>query len=109
MTVLGFVLYGSRVLLPVWLQTIMGYSALEAGMALLPRGLGSFIFLPLVGLLMNKIEPRKLLAAGLVISSYSLYLLSPLNTNAGYWAIFSPPLLHGTATGLRFGPRTTIT
>ncbi len=65
MTVLGFVLYGSTVLLPLWLQTLMGYSALEAGMAMLPRGLGSFLFMPIVGILMGKIEARKLLAAGL--------------------------------------------
>ncbi|MGZ4860673.1 MAG: DHA2 family efflux MFS transporter permease subunit, partial [Candidatus Angelobacter sp.] len=62
MTVLGFVLYGSTVLLPLWLQTLMGYSALEAGMAMLPRGLGSFLFMPIVGILMGKIEARKLLA-----------------------------------------------
>ena len=66
MTVLGFVLYGSTVLLPLWLQTLMGYPALEAGMAMLPRGLGSFLFMPVVG--MTRVLPqlladtRKLLA-----------------------------------------------
>ncbi len=109
MTVLGFVLYGSTVLLPLWLQTIMGYSALEAGMAMLPRGLGSFLFMPIVGILMSKIEPRKLLAAGLIISSYSLFMLSRLSLNAGYWDIFWPQLLQGTSMGLLFVPLTTIT
>jgi DHA2 family multidrug resistance protein len=109
MTVLGFVLYGSTVLLPVWLQTLMGYSALQAGMAMLPRGLGSFLFMPVVGMLMSKIEPRKLLAAGLLISAYSLYALSKLNLNAGYWDIFWPQLLQGTSMGLLFVPLTTIT
>ena len=42
MTVLGFVLYGSLVLLPILLQTLLGYPALDAGMAMAPRGLGSF-------------------------------------------------------------------
>ena len=109
MTVLGFVLYGSTVLLPLWLQTLMGYSALEAGMALLPRGLGSFLFMPIVGILMSKVEPRKLLAAGLVVAGYSLYALSRLNTNAGYWDIFWPQLLQGASMGLLFVPLTTIT
>ena len=95
MTVLGFVLYGSTVLLPLWLQTLMGYSALEAGMAMLPRGLGSFLFMPIVGILMGKIEARKLLAAGLIISSFSIWQLSKLNLNAGYWDIFWPQLLQG--------------
>jgi len=109
MTVLGFVLYGSTVLLPLWLQTLMGYSALEAGLALLPRGLGSFLFMPIVGILMSKVEPRKLLAAGLLVASYSLYALSRLNTNAGYWDIFWPQLLQGSSMGLLFVPLTTIT
>jgi len=107
--VLGFVLYGSTVLLPLWLQTLMGYSALEAGMAMLPRGLGSFLFMPIVGILMGKIEARKLLAAGLIISSFSIWQLSRLNLNAGYWDIFWPQLLQGTSMGLLFVPLTTIT
>jgi MFS transporter, DHA2 family, multidrug resistance protein len=109
MTVLGFVLYGSTVLLPLWLQTLMGYSALEAGMAMLPRGLGSFLFMPIVGILMGKIEARKLLAAGLIIASFSIYQLSNLNLNAGYWDIFWPQLLQGCSMGLLFVPLTTIT
>jgi len=109
MTVLGFVLYGSTVLIPLWLQTVMGYSALEAGMAMLPRGLGSFLFMPIVGMLMSKIEPRKLLGTGLVVASLSLYLLSKLDLNAGYWDIFWPQLLQGCSLGLLFVPLTTIT
>ncbi|HLW55214.1 MAG TPA: DHA2 family efflux MFS transporter permease subunit [Candidatus Angelobacter sp.] len=109
MTVLGFVLYGSTVLLPVWLQTIMGYSAMEAGLAMLPRGLGSFLFMPIVGMLMTKIEARKLLAAGLVVCAFSLYLLSRLSLDAGYWDIFWPQLMQGTSMGLLFVPLTTIT
>lgn len=109
MTVLGFVLYGSTVLLPLWLQTLMGYSAMQAGMAMLPRGLGSFLFMPVVGMLMSKIEPRKLLGAGLLVSAFSLFTLSRLNLNAGYWDIFWPQLLQGTSMGLLFVPLTTIT
>jgi DHA2 family multidrug resistance protein len=65
--------------------------------------------MPVVGVLMAKIEPRKLLAAGLLLSAYSLYSLSKLNLNAGYWDIFWPQLLQGTSMGLLFVPLTTIT
>jgi DHA2 family multidrug resistance protein len=109
MTVLGFVLYGSTVLLPLWLQTLMGYTALKAGMAMLPRGLGSFLFMPIVGLLMGKIEARKLLAVGLMVASFSIYQLSKLNLSAGYWDIFWAQLLQGTSMGMLFVPLTTIT
>src|SRR5437667_3750542 len=109
MTVLGFVLYGSTVLIPLLLQTLLGYPSLQAGIVMLPRGLGSFLFMPVVGILMSKIEPRKLLAAGLVVSAFSLYLLSRLSLDAGYWDIFWPQLMQGMSMGLLFVPLTTIT
>jgi MFS transporter, DHA2 family, multidrug resistance protein len=109
MTVLGFVLYGSTVLLPIWLQTLMGYPALQAGMALLPRGMGSFLFMPLVGILMTKIEPRKLLFVGFLVAGTGLFLLGNLSMDAGYWDIFWPQILQGSAMGLLFVPLTTIT
>ena len=65
MTVVGFVLYGSMVLLPVMLQTLLGYPPMQAGIAMAPRGIGSFCMMPIVGILTGKIDPRKLLATGL--------------------------------------------
>jgi DHA2 family multidrug resistance protein len=109
MTVLGFVLYGSTVLIPLWLQTLLGYPALQAGWAMLPRGLGSFIFMPIVGILISKVEPRKLLGFGIIVASFSLFLLAKLNLNAGYWDIFWPQIIQGTAMGLLFVPLTTVT
>ncbi len=109
MTVLGFVLYGSTVLIPIWLQTLMGYPALQAGWAMLPRGLGSFLFMPIVGILVAKVEPRKLLAAGITLTSLSLFLMAALNLDAGYWDIFMPQIVQGVAMGLLFVPLTTVT
>lgn len=109
MTVLGFVLYGSTVLIPIFLQTLLGYPSLQAGMAMLPRGMGSFLFMPIVGILMSKFEPRKLLAVGIVTASTSLFWLGALNLQIGYWNIFWPQLLQGTAMALIFVPLTTVT
>jgi DHA2 family multidrug resistance protein len=109
MTTLGFVLYGSTVLIPIFLQTLLGYSALNAGVAMLPRGLGSFIAMPIVGVLMSKIEPRKLLTGGLLIAAFSLWKLSHINLNAGYWNIFWPQFIQGISMGFIFVPLTTAT
>jgi MFS transporter, DHA2 family, multidrug resistance protein len=109
MTILGFVLYGSTVLLPIYLQTLLGYPALQSGLAMLPRGLGSFLFMPIVGILMGKIEPRKLLATGFIVAGISLFALGRLNLNAGYWDIFWPQIWQGMSMGLLFVPLTTIT
>ena len=64
MTMLGFVLYGSLLLLPIFLQTMLGYPALNAGIAMAPRGLGSFLMMPLVGTVLGRFDPRKVLAVG---------------------------------------------
>src|SRR5271157_4021493 len=90
MTVLGFVLYGSLLLLPVFLQTMLGYSALNAGVAMAPRGLGSFLMMPLVGTVLGRFDPRKVLAIGLSVAAWTLFSLSNLNLEAGYWDIFWP-------------------
>ena len=62
MTVVGFVLYGSLVLLPIMLQTLLGYPPLQAGIAMAPRGIGSFFMMPITGLLTGRFDPRKLLS-----------------------------------------------
>jgi DHA2 family multidrug resistance protein len=109
MTVLGFVLYGSMLLLPIMLQTLLGYPALNAGIAMAPRGLGSFLMMPLVGTVLGRFDPRKVLAVGLVGAAWTLYALSRLNLQAGYWDIFWPQFIQGASLALLFVPLTTAT
>jgi DHA2 family multidrug resistance protein len=108
MTTLGFVLYGSLVLLPIMLQTLLGYPSLQAGIAMAPRGMGSLIGMPVVGLLVGKMDPRKLVATGLVAGALTLFWLGHLNLNAGYWDIFWPQFFQGLGLSLLFVPLTTI-
>jgi DHA2 family multidrug resistance protein len=108
MTVLGFVLFGSLVLLPIMLQTLLGYPSLQAGIAMAPRGMGSFIAMPLVGLMVAKVDPRRLLALGLCGGALTLYWLGNLSLAAGYWDIFWPQFIQGISLGLIFVPLTTI-
>src|SRR5215813_10590209 len=109
MTVVGFVLYGSMVLLPIMLQTLLGYPPLQAGIAMAPRGIGSFFMMPLVGLMTGRFDPRKLLTLGLGVGGLTLLWLSQLNLQAGYWDIFWPQLIQGSGMGLLFVPLTTVT
>src|SRR3954454_23518368 len=108
MTVVGFVLYGSMVLLPIMLQTLLGYPPLQAGIAMAPRGVGSFFMMPITGLMTGRFDPRKLLTAGLILGGGTLIWLSVLNLQAGYWDIFWPQLLQGVGMSLLFVPLTTI-
>ena len=108
MTTLGFVLYGSLVLLPIILQTLLGYSALESGIAMAPRGIGSLIFMPIVGLVMGRIGARKILGTGVVLCALTLFWFGFLNLNAGYWDFFWPQFLQGMSMSMLFVPLTTI-
>ncbi len=109
MTIIGFGLYGSLVLLPLLLQTLMGYPSLQAGLAMAPRGIGSFIGMPIVGLLVARVDPRKMVAAGLLIGGMTLIWLGQLNLQAGYWNFFWPQFVQGLSLALVFVPLTTIT
>jgi DHA2 family multidrug resistance protein len=109
MSMLGVGLYGTTVLIPLILQTLLGYPALRAGIAMAPRGLGSFIAMPIVGLIMTKFDPRKMLALGLFVCALTLFQFSALNRSAGYWDFFWPQLEMGLSLGLVFVPLTTIT
>ena len=65
-----------------------------------PRGFGTFIAMPIVGLFVARVDPRKLLAVGIAGAAWTLYDLSRLNLNAGYWDIFWPQLCQGIALAL---------
>jgi MFS transporter, DHA2 family, multidrug resistance protein len=108
MTIVGFVLYGSLVLLPLMLQTLLGYPSLQAGIAMAPRGMGSLIGMPLVGMLIGKFDARKLVATGFVAGGLTLIWLGQLNLNAGYWDIFWPQFCQGLGLAALFVPLTTI-
>jgi DHA2 family multidrug resistance protein len=107
MAMLGVGLYGTTVLIPLVLQTLLGYPALRAGIAMAPRGLGSFIAMPVVGLIMGKFDPRKLLTVGMVVCALTLFQFSRLNLQAGYWDYFWPQFEMGLSLGLVFVPLTT--
>jgi DHA2 family multidrug resistance protein len=108
MTVVGFALYGSLVLLPLMLQTLFGYSSLAAGEAMAPRGVGSLFMMPLVGVMTAYIDPRKLLSVGLVVGGLTMLWLGEVNLDAGYWDFVWPQVLQGLGLSLLFVPLTTV-
>lgn len=70
---LGFVLYSSTMLLPLLLQTLLGYTAMLAGMALSPGGLMTMLLMPLVGWLLGRVEARWLMVCGLTVGALALF------------------------------------
>ena len=109
MTIVGFVLYGSTVLLPLLMQELLGYTATHAGVTNLPRGLASFLFMPVVGFLTGRVDARKLLAAGLLFTAGAMFRLSFFSLDVGFWNFWWPLMLQGAGLGLIFVPLTTVT
>jgi MFS transporter, DHA2 family, multidrug resistance protein len=109
MTVIGFVLYGSTVLLPLFMQVLLGYTATHAGVTNLPRGLASFLIMPLVGRLTGKFDNRKLLGIGLVASAYAMWELSRFSLDVSSKSFWIPLMIQGASLGFVFVPLTTIT
>jgi DHA2 family multidrug resistance protein len=79
MFMLGFVLYGSTMLLPIFLQTLMGYTAMLSGLVLSPGGFVVLLMLPLVARLLTKFEARWLVVYGLLVTSLSLLYMASFN------------------------------
>ena len=75
----GFVLYGITSMMPLFLQTLMGYPALDSGLAVSPRGLGCMLSMFVVGPLVNYVDGRLLLAFGFSIVGSSVLMLSHVN------------------------------
>jgi len=105
----GFVLYGTTALLPLFLQTLMGYPALDSGLAVSPRGIGSLVSVILVGVLINYIDGRILLACGFAFVGYSAFLLGQINLGISMTSVVVPNLINGLAGGFIFVPLTTMT
>jgi DHA2 family multidrug resistance protein len=108
MTALGCVLYGSLVVMPVMLQTLLGYSSTAAGNAMAPRGVGTLIIMPIVGVMIGRMDPRKILAAGFILCGVTFFWLGQINMSVGYWDIFWPQVVQGMGLGLLFTPLATV-
>lgn len=84
MFMLGFVLYGSTALLPIFLQTLMGYTALLSGLVLSPGGFLVLFLLPVVGNLLSKVEARWLVVLGLSVLALSLFHMANFNLDVDF-------------------------
>ena len=84
MIMLGFALFGSTVLIPQYLQTLLGYTAQLAGMALSPGGLIVMALMPLVGFLVSHYDARWLIAIGFLACSTALFHMMELNLGLSF-------------------------
>jgi DHA2 family multidrug resistance protein len=105
----GFVLYGATAMLPLFLQTVMGYSALQSGLTVSPRGMGAMASMMAAGLLVRYFDGRLLMAFGFALLGYSTWMLSNISLDIGMASVIVPNVLNGCAMGFIFVPLTTMT
>ena len=85
MLVIGAALYATTVMIPQFLQEIMGYTATEAGMVLSLGGLVLIVMLPIVGFLGQKIDPRAMICFGFAWVSFGIWRISSLDLSISFW------------------------
>lgn len=104
MFMLGFALLGSTLLLPLFMQTLLGYTAEQAGLALMPGGFTIIVLLPLVGFLLSRYSPRWLLVFGLVVLSGSLFHMAGFDLQMDFRAAASARVLQAAGMAFLFVP-----
>jgi DHA2 family multidrug resistance protein len=100
--VLGLALNGSLFLLPVFLQNLLGFNAMQSGITLMPRSLAMAVLMPIGGRFYNRLGPRVLVGGGLLITGVGFYMMSRLTASVGYWDLFWPQLWQGVGFSLIF-------
>ena len=101
--------FGNVVLLPLWLQQYMGYTATQAGMVLAPVGVMALLLSPVVGKTLHKVDPRHYAAFSFVVFMVVLWMRSRFNTQADFGTIIVPTIIQGVAMAFFFIPLMTIT
>jgi MFS transporter, DHA2 family, multidrug resistance protein len=108
-TVLGVCLYGTTSMLPLFLQTLLGYPAVESGLAVSPRGIGAMVAAFVVGRIITVVDPRLMVAAGLALLAASGYMFAGLTLQISVGSVVWASVLNGLSTGMIFVPLSLMT
>ena len=103
------IFFGSVVLMPLWLQQWLGYTATWAGLVTAPIGVFALLLSPLVGKTLHKVDPRLFASTSFVIFAGVSYMRSGFTLDATPWVIILPQLIQGAATAMFFVPLTALT
>ncbi len=107
--VVGIILLASLALITPYLQNLMGYPVITAGMVLAPRGIGTMVAMMIVGRIINRVDPRLLLAAGLLLTAEVLWEMNYFTPDVSQWTLVRTGILQGMGLGFMFVPLSTIT
>src|SRR5437764_3359972 len=104
MFMLGFALLGSTVLLPLYMQTLLGYTAERSGLALSPGGFAIMLLMPLVGFMLSRYDARKLMLFGLLMLSFSLFHMTNFTLDVDFGTVMIARVIQASAMAFLFVP-----
>ncbi|HEY3914083.1 MAG TPA: DHA2 family efflux MFS transporter permease subunit [Verrucomicrobiae bacterium] len=108
-TLFGVISFSPLTLLPLFLQNVLGYTAVQSGLAQSPRGVGALLALPTVGFLTRKIDSRKLMIAGILLCAAASLMMSNIDLQVAQSSFALANLVQGTGLALAFVPLATTT
>ncbi len=106
--VLGAILYGTTALLPIFMQQLLGYTAYVSGLAMTPRGIGSFFSMLIIGRIIQRVDGRLMMTLGFLGVAATCLMLSFLNLDITWQSVALPLILNGLTIGFIFVPMTTF-
>jgi len=109
MFIVGIILLATMALLPPFLQNLLNYPVIDVGLVMAPRGIGVMIAMMIVGKLAGKIDPRKQVVFGLLLTALSLWEMTLFDLNISEWDIIRTSVIQGFGLGFVFIPLSTIT
>jgi len=104
MFMLGFALLGSTLLLPLFMQTLLGYTAERSGMALSPGGFTIMLIMPIVGFLLSRYSPRYLMMFGLTVLSLSLFHMTTFDLGVDFHTVMMARVYQAAGLAFLFVP-----
>jgi DHA2 family multidrug resistance protein len=111
-TLIGAVMFAMLMsitfLLPLFMQLLLGFTATQAGVALMPRSLAMLVVMPIIGRLYNKVSPRLTIAFGILLFSYTAFLMGHYTLETGTKDIVHVLIIQGVAFACLFIPLTTV-
>jgi DHA2 family multidrug resistance protein len=107
--VVGITYLASLALMTPYLQGLMGYPVVTAGMVMGPRGMGTMVCMFLVGKLIGRVDTRWLLLAGLGMTAWAMYDMTGWTPDVSQWTIVHVGFIQGAGLGFLFVPLTTVT
>ena len=102
------ILFSVTFLLPLFMQTLLGFSALESGLTLMPRTLVMMVVTPFIGRMYNKVSPRVVVGIGVMLFAVGAYQMSQFTLETSTWDVVASLIVQGLGFSCLFVPLTTV-